>query len=141
MLLLLMGGAGAGVAEATVVMAGKLFTQTGQMQAVNGAAGVPAGTTILGGWAVNSASKPYVENLNASTVPAGSIRLGGVAYHSDGRLYVTTEAAANGDVRLGAYRVRSDGALRVSTAAVDASDVYIGGWAVAQTGEARMSIS
>lgn len=118
-----------------------LFSDAGQLQAVNGAAGVPAGAEMHGGWAVKTTGEPYVEDLNTSAVPAAAVFLGGMAHHIDGRLYVTTQAPAAADQGIGALLVRSDGALRISTSAVLAGDTVNGGWAVAQTGAARMAIT
>ncbi len=119
---------------------GHLFTDAGQMTAINGAAGVPAGSTVLSCWAHAAGGNPYVEDLGIAAVPAAAVFANGLCFHADGRLYVTTEAVAATDVYAMAMRFRQDGALRVSTAAVDPTDVRNGGWATAQTGEARMSI-
>lgn len=125
----------------SVVHNGHLFTDTGQMTALNAAAGVPATAKVNGGWAHAAAGGPYVEDLVAGAVPAGSVILGSLAFHPDGRLYVTTQAVAATDTVAGGLRIRADGALRIIVAAVDPSDVYSGGWAIKQSGEARMSIT
>lgn len=123
-------------------IAGKLFAETGQMTALNGAAGVPAGASFINGWAIDPATgSPYVEDLASSAVPAAAVKNNGVAFNQDGRLYVTTDAVATGAPRIGGIAVREDGAMHVSTAAVNAADARLGGWAVAQTGQARMSIT
>jgi len=126
----------------TQSIGGKLFSDAGQMSALNAAAGVPAGASFINGWAVEGATgKPYVENLGASAVPAAAQFINGLAFHQDGRLYVTTVAPAASDQSIGGFNVRADGALRVSTSAVDAADMFNGGWATAQTGAARMAIA
>lgn len=125
----------------SLVHQGHLFTDTGQMTALNGAAGVPAAAFLNGGWAHHANGSPYVENLVASAVPGTAIRHRGLAFHADGRLYVTTEAVASADAYVDGQRVRTDGALRISTAAVDAGDSAHAGWAFKQTGEARMSVT
>lgn len=126
----------------TQYIGGLNFADTGQMQALDATAGVPAGATFIGGWATQgSTGKPYVQDLIASAVPAGAVMIGGAAFHQDGRRYVTTQAPAASDIGIGGFGVRADGALRVSTAAVGATDQFINGWAVAQTTAARMAIA
>lgn len=126
----------------TQYIGGRNFADTGQMQALDGSGGVPAGATFIGGWATQgSTGKPYVQDLVASAVPAAAVLIGGIAFHQDGRMYVTTQAPAAADMDMGGIGVRTDGAMRVSTSAVDATDQFINGWAVAQTGAARMAIA
>lgn len=119
---------------------GRLFSDAGQLSALNGAAGVPAGSFFYEGWAMSSAGKPYVEDLGASAVPAAAKFISGIAFNEDGRMYVTTDAPASARF-IGGIAVRNDGAMHVSTSAVDAADALIGGWAIAQTGAARMAIA
>lgn len=124
------------------LIGGRLFSDAGQMQALDGSGGVPAGSTFINGWAAQgSTGKPYVHQLGASAVPAGAVQINGISFHADGRMYVTTQAPATADVSIGGVNVRQDGALRVSTSAVNAADNFMGGWAVAQTGAARMAIA
>lgn len=124
------------------LIGGRLFSDAGQMSALDGSGGVPAGSTFINGWGTQgSTGKPYVEQLGASAVPAGAVQINGISFHQDGRMYVTTDAPAAADAGIGGMKVRQDGALRVSTAAVDAADQFVGGWAVAQTGAARMAIA
>lgn len=129
----------------TAFINGRLYSDAGQLQALNGAAGVPSGAFLYEGWAADSAGSPYVEDLGAGAVPAAakfpSGTFAGVAFHEDGRMYVTTQAPAAGDAFVGGIAVRQDGAMRVSTVAVNAADALIAGWAIAQTGAARMAIT
>lgn len=127
--------------EMSAFLSGRLFSDAGQLQALDGSGGVPEGSMFLGGWGTAQAGGPYVEDLNASAVPAEAVFIGGLAFHQDGRLYVTTEAVADGDVYLGGARARQDGALRVSTDGVDAADEFLGGWAHTQAGVARTAIA
>jgi hypothetical protein len=123
-------------------ISGLLFADTGQLQTLNGAAGVPAGASfLLGGWAADPATgKAYVQDLAAAAVPAGSLFIDGGAFHPDGRRYVTTDAEAATDAFLDGLDYRPDGALRVNTTAPGATDTFNGGWAIRQQGAARISV-
>lgn len=119
---------------------GRLFSDAGQMQALDASGGVPAGAVMLGGWATKSSGEPYVHDLAGSTVPATAVFIGGFAHHQDGRRYVTTDAPS-GAKFLGPIAVRADGAMHTNANAVGATDVFFGGWAIKSDGPARVLIS
>jgi hypothetical protein len=122
----------------TLRVAGLLISTDGQVQSVDASSGVPAGSTVLGGTALDASGKLCVHNLSASAVPAGAVLLGGLAHHADGRLYVTTEAPSNA-VLLGGQAVRADGAVHVSVTGVQATDVIMGAMARTTGGVLRVS--
>lgn len=124
----------------TALVNGRLFSDAGQLSALDGSGGVPAGSFFYEGWAMSGDGKPYVEDLEGDAVPAAAHFISGIAFHADGRMYVTTDAPSGASFISG-FAVRQDGALHVDTDAVDAGDANIGGWAVAQTGAARMAIA
>lgn len=130
----------------SVVVAGHLFNDDGQMLAYSNSVGVPTSSIRLAGWAHHQDSHPYVEDVGATTVAATSMsatvtRVGGVAYNSDGRMIVTTDAVAAADQFFGALRVRDDGALRINTTSVSTNDAFNGAWAFTSNGQARMKLS
>lgn len=122
---------------------GRLFEEDGELSALDGSGGVPAGSFFYEGWAADEDGKPYVEDLGAVAVPATAHFPNGVgiAFNEDGCMYVTTDAPAAADKFISGMAVRQDGALRVNESGVAAGDALIGGWAVAQTGAARMAIN
>lgn len=126
----------------TAFLNGRQFSDAGQLQALDGSGGVPAGSFFYEGWAMSGDGEPYVEDLEANAVPAGAHFISGIAFNEDGCMYVTTDAPSSARFISG-LAVRNDGALHVDTDAVDAADTFPAGmgWAVAQTGAARVAIS
>lgn len=124
----------------TQKLGGLLFSDAGQLQALDGSAGVPVGSSKIGGWAVKSTGEPYVHNLGSFPPAETPVYLGGCAFHQDGRRYVTTDAPSSPRY-IGGFAVRTlDGALYVSTSAVTGTDRFLGGWATAN-GVARTVIN
>ena len=120
-------------------IAGKLFTEDGQMQVLTGA--VPSDAQKIDGWSVAQTGEPYVEDIGSSPVPSTAVFTGGlgIAFNQDGAMYVTTDAPSN-TVLLNAMAIRQDGALHATSSAVESTDVLIGGWAISQDGIARMTV-
>lgn len=124
---------------------GRLFSDAGQLQVLDGSGGVPAGSSfpqdLFPGWACDSGGSSYIYDLGASAVPATAKFIQGIAFTQGGAMYVSSDAPAASDVSVMGIKVRADGAMRMSSSAVGSSDAFVGGWAVAQTGAARANVS
>ncbi len=87
---------------------GRLFSDAGQLQTVDGSGGVsnakyPAG--MFPGWACDSTDKSYVYDLVASAVPAGAVFINGVAFTQAGVMYVSSDTPAASDVSINGFKV------------------------------------